>query len=599
MRTTRPIEEPALTLFQVALHRETPMRSAATVLLALVLTSAPSAAADRPIRPDMVIHPSPAGAPASPRFEASVLVDGRWIRTFVNFDPARTRGGGASEQAGRSFSWTTFETTGPARVRVRRLAGPFESATLRPTRYGLVATRVSEDTVELTASPGQRISVEFAPDVEPSCFTGPPHGVPCVKHAMLVFADERRLASPLDGIDAENVFTVAPGQHQEILPIRGSGGLRAARSTLGDCDGRRVVVFPPGVHDIGYWQVPNSIEHIHIEGGALVYGAIDVIPEGREPFHDTATLRHVYRDDWSGETLRSSFRITGSGVLSGAKLPWRLRKDFRNADGDAWWAHVKLVQLAVQRVDVRDLTIAASPHWMLSFMNDADRRTHGTFEGLELVGAWCYNNDGLPIPSGPGSRISGCFIHANDDAFKIYGSGGVIEDCVVWQGSNGAVFQLGWFPKTVRNVTVRRVDVIHFENWYGVDQVNRALFNYADSAGSGTIEEIRFRDIRVEGPILRLFGLRCAGGQIIRNVTFDGLQVPGGMGVGNLGPPGANYFRGRITDFTFHDFVLGDTQVLAADQAMFEFTEGAGDGFTFSVTGPRDDDAGPDRRTIR
>ncbi len=566
--------------------------------LVLARSSSPnhSAQLDTPV---VTIYPPPPGATASSQYEAQVLVDGAWRPTFVNFDTARETGSGSRDEAGKTFSWTTFAATGPVRVRVRRLEGGFASVMLRPARHGIAGDRVGNETVEFTASPGQKISVEFDTEIKSSCYTGPPHGIPCVKDAMLVFVDLRKSTSAIAGVPADEIYTVSPGRHEEIVSVSGGAGLRAGRSTLGACDGKRVIVFPPGVYDIGYWQVPNNIEHIHLEGGALLYGAIDVIPEDRSPFYDRTTIDHVYRDDWGGETLRPKFAFTGPGIISGAKLPWHLTKDFSYTAGDDWWAHVKVVQLAVEEVTLEDVTIANSPHWVLSFINDADRRTRGTFDNFKMVGAWTYNNDGLPNPTGDESRIANAFIHADDDAFKIYNSGSTIDNCVVWQSNNGAVFQFGWFPKTVNDVRVSRIDVIHFDNWYGVGQVNRALFNYANSGGPGMISRIEFRDIRVEGPVLRLFGFQCFGGQVIRDVTFTNLRVPGGMGVGNLGAPGANYFSGQITDFKFHNFTFGETRVVSADQASFEFGAGAGDGFVFTASGPPVVDAGADKEIAR
>lgn len=562
------------------------------LLLALILIG--TSASAQIVTPDLKIYPPPPGAAVSTQYEVLVSVDGLWEPSFVNFDISRDSGGGARDEAGKTFSWTTFETRTPATVRVRRLEGGFESVVLRPERYGIKATRVADDTVELTLKPGQKLSVEFDTEVKEWCYTGSPYGLRCIKDALLLFADPRKATSAIAGISPSDIYRVEPGSHEELQAVSGGSGLQAGRSTLGDCNGKRVVVFPPGVYDIGYWQVPNNIEHVHLEGGALVFGALDVIPRGRAPFHDAATINHVYRDDWRGETLRAAFSLTGPGIISGAKLPWHLKKDFSCTSGDDWWAHVKVVQLAVEQVTLDDVTIANSPHWVLSFINDNDERTQGTFDNFKMVGAWTYNNDGLPNPAGSESSISNCFIHADDDAFKIYNSGSSIENCVVWQNNNGAVFQFGWFPKTVNDVTVSNVDIIHFENWYGVGQVNRALFNYADSGGNGTIHGIEFNNINVEGPILRLFGFHCIGGQVIRDIKFNNLSVPGGMGFGNLGSPGRNYFLGNITDFTFHNFTFGDTVVTSAEEAWFDFGDGAGEGFVFTDAGPPVGRAGPE-----
>ena len=324
--------------------------------------------------------------------------------------------------------------------------------------------------------------------------------------------------------------------------------------------------------------MPNNIEHVHFEPGAVVFGALDVLPQGREP--GAFDVNTVYRDAWPKETLRKEFKLTGHGILSGTKLPWHLKKDFSYHRHDHWWQHAKLVQLAAENITLRDVTLVDAPYWTVSFLNDADARSRGVFENFKIVGAWTYNNDGLPVPGGAGSVVRNAFIHADDDAFKLYHSGGRVEDCVVWQNNNGAVFQFGWFPKTVRDVRVRGVDVIHNENWYGVNQVNRAVFNYADAGGKGVIEDVRFEDIAIEGKILRVFGFKAMGGQALRNWHFKNVSV-GAFGAGQLGGPGRNYFIGDITGFQFEAFAVGGETIRTPEAGLFDFGPGAGVGFTF------------------
>ena len=112
---------------------------------------------------------------------------------------------------------------------------------------------------------------------------------------------------------------------------------------------------------------------------------------------------------------------------------------------------------------------------------------------------------------------------------------------------------------------------------------NRALFNYADAEGKGVITDIAFSDVRVEGPVLRLFGWKCGKGQAVQGIRFERLSVPGGMGIGKLGAPGRNYFHGALSDFRFVDFQFGDQMVTTPEQGWFDFRGGAGTGFTFVV----------------
>jgi len=127
---------------------------------------------------------------------------------------------------------------------------------------------------------------------------------------------------------------------------------------------------------------------------------------------------------------------------------------------------------------------------------------------------------------------------------------------------------------------VRDVDVIHNENWYGVGQVNRATFNYADSGGPGLIEDVHFENVAIEGRILRLFGFKAGGGQKIRDFHFNNLNV-GSLGAGQLGSPGRNYFIGDITGFHFDGLTIGGENIRTPEAGWMEFASGAGEGFLF------------------
>ena len=140
-------------------------------------------------------------------------------------------------------------------------------------------------------------------------------------------------------------------------------------------------------------------------------------------------------------------------------------------------------------------------------------------------GAWTFNNDGTPLPQGTAngkrSIVKDGFIHANDDAFKFYNSFVNIDNYQVWQFKNGAVFPLGWFPKTVSDVVVSSVDLLNVELWYNQGH-NLGLVNYTSGNGSGTISDLTFNNINVGTNIARVIGLK-ASAQKFQNITFNNL----------------------------------------------------------------------------
>ena len=516
---------------------------------------------------------------ASPKFRVEVLTPGGWKESYLSFNPARTDGLGASDQPGRSTSWTAFRTDSPVTVRVTRLSGTFTEVKVRPTRFKIISHKKTDTSVEFTLKPSQKISVEFDTDIRQNCFTGPPHGIPCIIDSLLIFADHPPAQDPLALISPDKIAVIQPGCHSNTVPVKNLPDRSADKAKLEIPTGKRVVHFLPGVHDLGYWQVPNTIDHLHFAPGSVVFGAIDVLPKDRQP--GKLDLKKTYLDAWFKETLRDDFTITGPGILSGSKLPWHLTKDFAFTENDVYWSHIKLLQIAAKNITLQDLTLVDSPYWVLSFLNDTDKRSRGQFQNFKMLGAWTYNNDGLPVPGGSDSIVRDAFIHANDDAFKLYNSNARIENCTVWQGPNGATFQLGWFAKTVRNVHIKNIDVIHNENWYGVNQSNRALINFADATGQGTIEDFHFENLHIEGKILRLIGLKTGGGQKIQNFHFNNLHLHS-LGAGQLGPPGRNYFHGDISNFHFTNFQINNLPITSPTDAQFDFSPQAGKSFTFT-----------------
>lgn len=144
------------------------------------------------------IYPAPAGEVPSPRYEVRITDrTGIARRSFVYFDRARRErvpdNHGTDLQKGRSFSWTTFETDGPVEVQVVRRDGGFKSVKLRPSRHGLSPVRLSNDTIEFTARPGQKISVEFDEEIGKCYFDN----VECVRDILMVFADPKSQESPV------------------------------------------------------------------------------------------------------------------------------------------------------------------------------------------------------------------------------------------------------------------------------------------------------------------------------------------------------------------------------------------------------------------
>lgn len=112
----------------------------------------------------------------------------------------------------------------------------------------------------------------------------------------------------------------------------------------------------------------------------------------------------------------------------------------------------------------------------------ADSRTTGVLRGFKVIADWAFNSDGTVSPRN--GQIEDCFIQSYDDSIKLTQSDSNVEHCVIWQFGNGANFQIGWYPKSISNVHVSDIDVIHSENWWGPND-NAGLLSYTHGPATG------------------------------------------------------------------------------------------------------------------
>lgn len=75
------------------------------------------------------------------------------------------------------------------------------------------------------------------------------------------------------------------------------------------------------------------------------------------------------------------------------------------------------------------------------------------------VGAFFGQTDGLE--NYPGSTVQDVFYHSNDDTIKTYYSDVTIQRITVWKGTTAPTVQLGWASRTLENILVEDVNIIH------------------------------------------------------------------------------------------------------------------------------------------
>ncbi|KMT66442.1 hypothetical protein [Catenovulum maritimum] len=433
----------------------------------------------------------------------------------------------------RSTAWTQFSFAEQASFTVKKnkVAGALSDIFVRPRRtenidYKIIKKDLRNATITVQVlKPSAKLSIEYIDDRYHKVRELPLDG-------LMIFTD------PLESKDLIKAPDIKSNDTYVVKYGESFDHSRANKATA--------VYFEAGVHELGYWEVPESVIHVYLAGGAYVKGAINsAMPYKR---------------------YQKGFKVTGRGIVSGEAFPWRADKRQNgivpciNDKGEAidcWFNTVKLLQVGTDQYYVDGVTFVNAPSYVITGFKDdnivwnsndgygedapekdpigddiftEEAHYSGTLNNFKVLGNWRWNGDGAAIHAN--STIKNCFISAFDDAFKTYSTNGKVRDCVIWQGDNGAIFQFGWYAKDISNLEVENLDIIHAEQT-GRNQ-NAGIFNFADRgynrvdpASRKSLDNSTFKNIWVEGPLTRIVGLenKQVKNQSFRNITFENIFI--------------------------------------------------------------------------
>ena len=438
-----------------------------------------------PSRAAVVVYPGPKGIAPSDQYAVTVTRDGKTLGSFVYLTRAQWR-----SNRSKDTSWTTFSFSGEVTVAVRKLKGRFQKCRVLASAFRIEPT-VRGDTATFTLDRPRQVSVEFDNPIP---------------HPMLVFANPLETDVPKPG-DPE------------------------------------VIVFGPGVHDVGAeFRIPPD-KGIYLAGGAYVKGTLVCEnPKG--------------------------LRVWGRGILSGEQFG---AKTHHLLEVKGWDTRDTLIE---------GITLVNSPHYNIVLAG----RRH-VVRNVKMIG-WWFSTDG--VGCGPEGLVEDCFFKVNDDAVKLYHSGMVVRRCVIWQCENGAPFQISWnMPSDNRGFHVSDCDVIRAEHRWRND--NCAIF-CSIHGGRGHMADYLFEDIRIENAPWRLVslvmkktefsakqkGFGSISGLRFRNITVDGPQkLPSTV-------QGADPDH-RIADVVFENLHMGGTLIRTAEDGRFEIDPATTQGIRFVV----------------
>ncbi len=248
-----------------------------------------------------------------------------------------------------------------------------------------------------------------------------------------------------------------------------------------------VVYFAPGIHDLGLnYTPPSNITTIYIAGGAYVTG-------------------NIYTNN------RINLTVRGRGILSGEGIQFR-----PNGGVDA---HIYFAGNNSDNCKVEGITIMKPIHYHLLSRGQFDVDNVKCFSMNNTTDGW-----GAGYGSGNASSCTNSFFKVNDDVWKLYGDNFVIQDNVVYQQTNGHVFQFGWGGQESKNSQIDRIDIVRSsetESTYPAGE-GHPIIGWAN-ANTGKVQTGHvFNDIVVENGISRIFDID--GGGIV-NIQMNNFTI--------------------------------------------------------------------------
>ncbi|CAF3653128.1 unnamed protein product [Rotaria socialis] len=427
-----------------------------------------------------------------------------------------------AEKTKLTMSWSTFQYLTDVWVIVKlnnsmSTIDSIDHVTIRPITLNFKKELVDSRTIRISVpyrAAGYRFSVEFKKQLFTTYHTnyGPSentggqaiHTEP--RQALLIFAESIVTGDQIDeyipnpDIHYNNIYYVPQGEVKNLNIIK-----------------ETVAYFEPGIYYMpwNYHAIfPTNVHWIYLAPGAYVKGAFQ--------FQSTDNIK-----------------VTGFGVLSGEKYVYEadVANNYHHSIHNQCWATcVKMLRFTSdygkeQYLQLHGITISEPPYHSFVVYGD-DQTFHMSVSSYHQVGSWYWQTDGLEIYRG--SSLANTFFHSNDDVLKIYHSDVIVRNIVVWKNENGPVIQWGWSPRTINNVTVDQIDIIHNRIWWSDIKHNTCIINsathYDDTESTNTadpnqlIEDLIISNIRSEGMnscAMRIYALSSIQSITIKNLWIE------------------------------------------------------------------------------
>ncbi len=389
-------------------------------------------------------------------------------------------------QANKSFHYALFSGAGPFVIQVTKLGSKATSASIHPNRNGIGTINAVVDsigsTVSFKLSHSAKITVEFSDD-------------PNLVNPLAIIAHPSELPADVPNVNASSVFVANAADYPSF---------RVPPS-------KSVVYFPPGIHQIGYWVVPTTVNQIYLADGAYVRGYFNADRTGAAPI-----------------------KINGRGILTNDIYP------FHQVDGSG-----KLIDFMLQISGtangssyettghtIEGITLTDSSNYVIEL-----HASNSVIEDVMIHG-WKFNNDAIHV-GGSNDLLSNNFYHVNDDQVCADGATAnlTVQNSIFFPMSGGSVLQLGWWPHSISGVTFKNSDLIHHSWGSALTARAGSVVNSVDlqpgQKNNPLVKNVTVSDIYIDVPIPRFLDLRMirSGGPStpyplnFENFTFTNIHM--------------------------------------------------------------------------
>lgn len=328
-----------------------------------------------------------------------------------------------------------------------------------------------------------------------------------------------------------------------------------------------VMMFKPGVHDIGKSFKVYAGKKYYIPGDAIVYG----------------TFNNIGLTASDGLQSGENITIYGSGTISGAKIqhPGYLQGTIQS-EIEADYKSIAINN--GMNVEINGLCVVDPAFHsvnLIAWGGRPNKANEVTFARWVKVISWRANGDGI----GSTHLVEDCFLRTADDCSYIKGSR---RRCVFWKESNAAVFHMSGIPdpKSFFPIVIEDCDVIYSRttanNYKAGIFVQRAAGVPAVQRNVNVlIKDIRITDPKSNMPVFNFFSIDSTknGGNAnygssykgitLQNITVKYPPLVGGLTQVLIGNAKAPWYGGLI----FENVTIAGKRLAISDFRINEYVK--------------------------